>query len=452
MFWCVFQILIYLPVLYLEKGKIELTKLQTEFHNFIQNLKALELFIKVQDELMKIHYRNRTLKNDDFTKAAAELISDVAQLSKDFSEGKYDIQIINKTNEKFADKGVNIFTREVEDKETREVGFNITNSQMEREVEELMKIVDLIIRQQELLYRNTLTSLMIYFENLISNIIKLRLSKFPNAFNPKEKTIKYRDLMDFESIDEALEHLIENEVIDIMYGGFKSWISYLNKAGVNTKKIDFFTEEINEAYSRRNLFVHNDGIINNVYLNKVSKEYSQDVAKGQRLSISEDYLTKTVNNVKIFGVILLLEAWKVFDKDGEDDAYDYIMGKAFNSMQEQDWEFAKFIYEFLHAEADTHADKISTQMNIWLCEKELGNYKEIEESVKKCDVSGLQTHFQLAKLSLLENSDEFFGILDRNPDSLDTESLGEWPIFKYMREDSRVKKYLQDVEVIGINY
>lgn len=427
-----------------------MTKLQTEFHNFIQNLKALELFIKVQDELMKINYKSRSLKNDEFTKAAAELVSIVVQLTKDVNEGNYDIQIIDKANKKFADKGVNIYTREVDDKETREVGFSISNSQMEREVGEVMKMVDLITRQQELLYRNSLTSLMIYFENLISNIIKLRLSKFPNAFNPKEKTIKYRDLMDFESIDEALDHLIENEVIDIMYGGFKSWIYYLNKAGVNTKKIDFLTEVINEAYSRRNLFVHNDGIINNVYLNKVSKEYSQDVVKGQRLSISEDYLIKAVNNVKIFGVIILLEAWKVFHKNGHDDAYDYIMEKAFNSMKEHDWEFAKFIYEFLHAEADTHANKIITQMNIWLCEKELGNFKEIEESVKKCDVSGLQTHFQLAKLSLLEKSDDFFEILDHNPDSLDTESLGEWPIFKYMREDSRVNEYLQDVEGIGM--
>ncbi|CAM5212136.1 putative protein OS=Lysinibacillus sphaericus OX=1421 GN=LS41612_21185 PE=4 SV=1 [Lysinibacillus sphaericus] len=432
------------------KGEIELAKLQTEFHNFIQNLKALELFIKVQDELMNINYRSRSLENNEFTKAATELISDVVQLTNDISEGEYDIQIINKANEKFADKGVNIFTKEVEYKDTPEVHFKISNSQMEREVGEVMKMADLVTRQQELLFRNSLTSLMIYFENLISNIIKLRLSKFPNAFNPKEKTIKYKDLMDFESIDEALDHLIENEVIDIMYGGFKSWVFYLNKAGVNTKKIDFFTEVINEAYSRRNLFVHNDGIINNVYLNKVSKEYSQDVAKGQRLSISEDYLIKAVNNVKIFGVILLLEAWKVFDKNGHDDAYDYIMGKAFDSMKEHDWEFAKFIYEFLHAEADNHANKIITQMNIWLCEKELGNFKEIEESVKKCDVSGLQTHYELAKLSLLENSDKFFEILGHNPDSLDTEALGEWPIFKYMREDSRVNEYLQDVESIGM--
>ncbi|MFB7159562.1 hypothetical protein [Lysinibacillus sp. NPDC056232] len=428
-----------------------MTKLQTEFHNFIQNLKALELFIKVQDELMNINFRSRGIKNNDFTQAAAELLSDVLQLSKNFSEGNFDIQIINETNEKFADKGVNIFAREVEDKETREVAFKITNSQMEREIGEIMRIVDLITRQKELLYRNSLTSLMIYFENLISNIIKMRLFKFPNAFNPNEKSIKYRDLMDFESLDEALEHLIEIEVIDIMYGGFKSWISYLNKAGVNTKKIDLFTEVINEAYSRRNLFVHNDGVINNVYLNKVSKEYSQKVTKGQRLSISEDYLNKAVHNVKIFGVILLLEAWKVFNKDGEDDANDYIFKQAFESMQEQDWEFAKFIYEFLLAEADTHADKIITQMNIWLCEKELGNFEEIKKSIRNCDVSGLQTYFQLVKLSLLENSDEFFRILDRDPDSLDIEELREWPILKYMREDSRMKKYLQEVEGITIN-
>ncbi|MEB7455120.1 hypothetical protein [Lysinibacillus sphaericus] len=404
--------------------------LNRQLHNFMQNLKALELFNKAQREI-----KNDTGSIDlDDLDTAIEVLSHFTE--KDISQEKVD-----DLNEKYESSG---FTFELteDDNNKKEVSFRIANEETAKRFNEVVQFGDITYRKEELVNRNSLTSLMTFFENLVAGIIRLRLTLHPDSFNPKEKSIKYSDLLDFESIEEALEHLIEQEVMEIMYGGLKSWITYFNKAGINTKRVNALLEEVNEASLRRNLVVHNDGIVNKVYLSKVdSKLIEEGISKGTRLKISKEYLESKIMIIKIYGTIILLESWKKLDKLNFKEAY--VDKLAYDAMRNFEWEFAKYIYEFLFDNVDSYAYKKALQFNIWLCEKELGNFESIKEDIEKCDVGGLKTHYQLCRLSLLDRKEDFYDLLDTDPNCITKDKFMEWPILKYIRDGSRYEEFIK---------
>ncbi|MFI8493312.1 hypothetical protein ACIGC1_10435 [Peribacillus butanolivorans] len=406
-------------------------------NNFLKNLEALDLFLEAQSDL--INHNEKTsfrLEKKENTLEALTSIKQVLELAS--NENKQD-EISSKVNikEQLLELGVEI----TEEDGRTTIGFK--DREFAENFQRVLNIGDLTQRQIEMVYRNSLTSLMIYFENLVSNIIKQRLQLFPNSFNPNEKSIKYGDLIQFENLSDALDHLIDNEVIGIMYGGFKSWVTYLNKAGVKTKKVDILLEEINEAYNRRNLFVHNDGVINNVYLNKVNSKFTKGLSKGAPIHITEMYLKGAIEAVKKYGVLLLLESWNSFGGENEsEERKQYVEEIAYEALKKGQWEFAKHLYEFIFDDTEQFGTKTTCQINIWLCEKMVGKYDDIKDDIISCDVSGLKTQYKLCLLALLEENDTFFKLLEKEPDSLNKRELAEWPILASIRKDKRTEDFL----------
>lgn len=425
------------------KGGIKLS-FKTIFNNFLQNLEALEIIIDVQNEMIDSHIRKEIQSGiDENTNEVTNILEQVLNLARSSDESeKNGNNVLEEVNEKYNKLGV-LFSK-VEDKENskRTIGVEFDNSEIASSFEKVIKRGDLSVRQKEMLNRNSLTSLMIYFEDLVSGIIKERLKLHPNAFNPNDKSIKYSELIEFESFKDALDHLIEIEVMGIMHGGFKSWISYLNRAGVNTKNIDIFTEEINEAHNRRNLFVHNNGIINNVYLKKVDDKFTSDLIKGSTIHITEEYLKKSLRIVRIYGSVLILESWKLLKESEKDSRLCLVDKIGYEALVGENWVFAKYLYEFVFKETDQYGNKISSQINIWFCEKKLGKFEEIKSEIKSYDVSGLKSYYELCILAILEEHDRFFELLEREPKSIEKQYLREWPILELVRKDDRIEKFL----------
>lgn len=417
---------------------------QNMLNNFLKNLEALDLFIEAQDNLIKNpEKKETTFKNQEEIKTTIKIFEKMIDLleNKDDDVKQFEFLLEN-VNKEVETLGVEFSRNEKYGDETDRIKIGFTNENIAKSFTEVIRLGDLTKRQKELVYRTSLTNVMIYFENLISGIIKQRLKSYPNSFNPNDKTIKYSELIEFDSFADALDHLIDNEVVSIMYGGFKSWVTYLNKSGVKTKIVDNFTEEINEAHNRRNLFVHNDGIINSIYLNKVNAKFTDGLEKGKTIHISEEYIKRVIEIVKKYGTLLLLESWKTFNATERDQRLDVCEDLAYESLKSEHWDFAKDIYKFINEETDNYGTKIRAQINLWLCEKQLGNYDTIKEDIKAFDLSGLKTYFHLCVSSLLEDNDKFFELLELEPHELVEDQLREWPILSFVRNDKRMEKYL----------
>lgn len=421
--------------------------------NFLQNLEALELFLKAQSTLEEINRKKDIWKTADLGEAEVDIhekekITNTVLFVFDIINDlpKFDDitdEYLKEINDKASEFNVS-FIKKDESETNKEVklAFNIENEVARTIFNKSIKDGDMNYRQREMVRRTALTSLMVYFESLIASVIRQRLKSNPNAFNPEDKSIKYSELKDFDTFNDALDHLMEVEVTNIMFGGLKSWIIYLKKAGLDLKEIDEYTEMINEIHNRRNLYVHNDGIVNSIYLNKVDSKYKENISKGEQIKITEDYLEEAINATKIYGTLVLIESWKKFKKEDLEKINDFAETIGFESMKKQEWEFAKYLYKFLFRETNSYADQVTVSINLWLCEKMQGNFDKIRDEILLCDVKGMKAEYQLCKFALLEMNDEFFDLLDKDPGSITKKELKTWPIFYSIREDSRINEIL----------
>lgn len=115
-------------------------------------------------------------------------------------------------------------------------------------------------------------------------------------------------MQDIGNVSEIKEHLVDEEVTKMMYKSFNEWIEFLIK---NKKlKLQYILDRmdtIKEIIARRNLYVHNDGIVNSIYLSTVCKDTK--FKKGDSIGINRSYINKAIDIVECAGFSLVVEMW-----------------------------------------------------------------------------------------------------------------------------------------------
>src|SRR5699024_3896575 len=125
------------------------------------------------------------------------------------------------------------------------------------------------------------------------------------------KTIQFTKLAAIDSIEEARSFLVDQYIEELLRQSFKSWIEEIeNKGKINLKKNNFFKstndiELVNETFQRRHLLIHNDGVVNDLYLLNVDSSCLEDVAKGETLIIGTDYIESRISLFRKLGIILI---------------------------------------------------------------------------------------------------------------------------------------------------
>ena len=166
---------------------------------------------------------------------------------------------------------------------------NIVNKQMEVHIKSFPKLIS----SMSLIYGVT------HFEVFVTDTVLFLLNKFPESLKNKNKNLTYEEILSFKSINNLKTRIIQKEVETIVYGGIKEQLEYLKKQfklkldymsleeSIEVKQSIYFQELI-EIYSARNLIIHNNSIVNNLYLksNKNSK-----YKLGEKLNITNDYVT-----------------------------------------------------------------------------------------------------------------------------------------------------------------
>lgn len=80
------------------------------------------------------------------------------------------------------------------------------------------------------LYESSLVSLTSNIELFISQILHLNFKKYPESLtDKKEKQFSFVELSQFDTIDDAKNYLIENEVENFLRQGFDYWTKYFEQ-------------------------------------------------------------------------------------------------------------------------------------------------------------------------------------------------------------------------------
>lgn len=307
--------------------------------------------------------------------------------------------------------------------------------------------------QVDYLFEGSLMTLISIVEAFIGGIIRYHASRFPEALGDAGN-FTLKELQNFETVADARASLVDRKVEETMRGSFEDWLAFLrDKLSLSMGYLEEYRSRLVEAFQRRNLLVHNRGVVNAIYLSKVDKESAKGISKGQKLKIDRKYLDNCIELFEKGCLLIAAEEWKRIDP--EDDQRARCLGKiAYSNICEKNYAVAESVSRFVMLDKKmAESSQATATINYWLSKKKQGQYKDIEKELKAADFSAKDPIFKLAHAALKDDADTFFRILPfaLAGDSLSKEQLDEFPIFEEMRKDQRYEAYRPQMVTVRMN-
>jgi hypothetical protein len=298
--------------------------------------------------------------------------------------------------------------------------------------------------QKELLYKNAFIGLLSSVEWFYSQVLHYYYDKHPEAAGIKKKTMTLEDLKTFGTVLDAEKFLIDSKIEEVFRAGFDAWMDILkDEVKLKLPYVKPFFNELLEVYQRRNLLVHNGGMVNSIYISKVASEISKDIKIGDKLPITSEYLENAICKLHIVFTLIAAELWKKLEPNEESRA-DILNSIAYKNMNQGRWEVAEWLSCFIKDD-ESLKSRVKTvgQLNFWLSRKKRGNKELVIGEVLKADFTDKSLRYQLAISALTDNKEEFFELLPETlrTKSLEIEELLEFPIFDEMRNLSEFEEF-----------
>lgn len=300
-----------------------------------------------------------------------------------------------------------------------------------------------LIDMPAMLSFNTLSLLVTRFEEFLADYLEELFQKFPSKYIDKQ-SIKFEDISKYECIDEVRAILIQQEVEKQMRQDYKSLIKLLESShGMNFCNIEDKLHILYEISARRNIWVHNSGIVNSTYLGIVrNSNYSMN----ERATITHKYLSDTIQCIKIVTISIMLESVKLICKDDVEYYLSRILWAAFNALKNKNYELCIYTFGTLKALDKLPADKkIVSQVNYWIAYIGLHGLDSVKADISKWDVTAYDMMFQLAKDTLLENYEQAAKTLEYlyNSKRISENQITTWPLFETFRKSKEYEMFVQ---------
>lgn len=425
--------------------------------NFHENLQGLRDFVSLispfldeyGDKLNEKHGKTfeplRIARKRHFAESEEEKAKYSEELQKIFDG---EIEIYEKEKDEEGENKQNDKSTEENDKTKREIRYRLKGNT--DALDEAFREFAQTEFHKELLYKNSLISLLSTVEWFFSQILHFYYDKFPDSSGIKNKTLTLDDLKNFHSIDDAEKYLIENKIEDILRSSIKDWFKILKddfKLGMGYK--EQYENELIEIYQRRNLLVHNGGIINSIYLSKISDEF-KILRIGDKIEVDKDYLEKAIDTFELIFTLIVCELWKKIS-DNDEDRCEILMNMGYKFLKESKWDIAKCCNFFLCGDKKMPiASRTAAQLNVWLCDKEKNGFDSIKKEILENDFSDKALIFQIAFSALKDDKDFFFNNLEQTlrTEELTPDHLIEFPIFRNMRDSEEFEKFKYESEFL----
>ncbi|QPJ61623.1 MAG: hypothetical protein G3M70_06875 [Candidatus Nitronauta litoralis] len=182
----------------------------------------------------------------------------------------------------------------------------------------------LVVRENAytMMNQNLLIMMVSKFEIFITNILKAFFSCRPKSIQGMNRSESLENVEKLKTSKKNVESEIEKEIERILRDSHLSQIKYIEDK-MNVKIIEHLNmlPEFVELTARRNLFVHNGGVVNSRYIdicreNKVLKKGT--IKSGLQLEINTDYIEKaSISSIEISFKIGHLIFRKMCEKDNE---------------------------------------------------------------------------------------------------------------------------------------
>lgn len=199
-----------------------------------------------------------------------------------------------------------------------------------------------------------------------------------------------------------------------------------------------------ELSQRRNLIVHNGGVVSDQYLLVCDKENYKFVERprvGEALSLNGDYFSRAIIVVSKVAFMLCHTLWRKLFPSEREIAHEGANSALYDILRDKRWKTAKAMAEF--ALTSPMKEKISDidlrirSINCAIAAKFSGDEDSCRKIIGSLDWTASLRDFQLAILVLSDKFSEAAELMlsiGRRGEILDELSYHDWPLFYKFRE------------------
>ena len=125
--------------------------------------------------------------------------------------------------------------------------------------------------------RMYIVTLLCQYDAHVGNLISLVLHNTPSILNSSERILNFEQLSMFDTIEKAKEYLIDKEIESVLRCSHDDHISWFEKKlKINLRSDKGLLEHFFELTERRNIFTHNNGIVNDSYISNCKQHSCYD--------------------------------------------------------------------------------------------------------------------------------------------------------------------------------
>lgn len=288
--------------------------------------------------------------------------------------------------------------------------------------------------------RNQLIGLVTEFELFLSKIFRGYYVNYEGSLENKEVSIKLEDIKKFGDLNDIKEQVIENEIYQLTQGGIEEWKKFLlDKFGIKMTELYPNFDQFKEIFMRRNLFVHNDGIVNKRYL---ASNKSSIYKLGDTAEISEEYIRTSLEVLKIFAISICFMGWHHLMKEKDKEFLATSLSDiGYDAMKNDEWYVAERVYHHLSKYGDEE-DKLIAKINNILCLKNTQRSDKAEEALGSVNYSMYNAKYIIGFAALKEDIQAF--IENAKLSELSAGSLLDWPILRGIQNHPDFKQFLKE--------
>jgi len=318
--------------------------------------------------------------------------------------------------------------------------------------QEYKKLPWLTTSRVEILQRSALVMLTSYFDYFLCDLIRCYYKIYPESLSDKDLSLSVIELRSCADIEEAVELILNKKIENILYGGLENEKLFMkNYLKVELREDLINWDVINEAIERRNISVHNDGIVNRRYLKRVKRrsmpEAAAVVKEGVKLGVSDDYFRKVSDEILVAGVILMQTCWRKWltgrlkDADRNLGSHLYVLSlRKEHDVLERIGLFAK--------EIKVHSRETRHEIDMYYClaVKMKGETSELNVELAKFDEASLSPQDMLHVSALKNDLQGFYENLEK-PGALTGMAKVDFyrgPFFAELSQDSNYRKRIEE--------
>ncbi|MFE3017821.1 hypothetical protein [Streptomyces sp. NPDC059256] len=270
--------------------------------------------------------------------------------------------------------------------------------------------------REDMLRKSLLVSAVSTFEVLFGRLAERVYRVNKSALNESEYKFSLQELAEFASMDDAREFLVERRIAALMRDSVDGWGRWLGKAvkGVSMEDLPIDWPSTREVFARRNLVVHNGGVVNRIYLSIINDLGGNggEVKLGAKLKIDKQYFAEGVQGLLALGILLSADVAGKLHKREARELSSVLIRISDIAVRRKAWSVVEALSAYLLRGDLNRGVHLRAQLLSWTARRGKYGPDAIRGEVEEWDVSGLSEEFVHCKKVLIGESEEAVRLIE----------------------------------------